>query len=149
MPDGLADPSTQNGAVLVDTNERKILVEGANHFPPGVEDRPDRWERPLKYNFVEHAERDVLYRAARNGICTKGMYLYVPWYACSDCARAIIEAGIAGVVGHQEMFDKTPERWQESIRLGFEMLNEARVEHYKISASMGIQIRFNGELWLA
>lgn len=147
------DPSTQNGAVLVDVDKKEVLVEGANHFPIGeygdVEEKAERWERPLKYQYVEHAERDVIYRAAKAGISTNGLHLYVPWYSCSDCARAIIEAGIVGVVGHQQMFDQTPERWKDSIRIGFQMLDEAQVNRRNISGNIGIQIRFNGELWLA
>jgi dCMP deaminase len=49
---------------------------------------------------MEHAERDAIYKAAFVGMQTEGATLYVPWFACADCARAIIAAGITRVVGN-------------------------------------------------
>src|SRR5687768_3524816 len=106
------DPNTQNAAVLIDDMpsgfddsgryilSKKIVASGANHFPDGVKELPERWERPIKYSYVEHAERNCIYSAAKRGIKTDGLVMYCPWFACADCARAIIQAGIAEVVGH-------------------------------------------------
>jgi deoxycytidylate deaminase len=75
------DPSTQNGAVLVglpcsewthEVNDQGQLeyvqrkpcrefIASANFFPQGVQESEERWTRPLKYKFVEHAERNVIY----------------------------------------------------------------------------------------
>lgn len=140
------DPSTQNGAILL--RDDKILCSSSNSFPVGVENKPERLERPDKYAFVEHAERGVIYVAARRGIETKGTTMIVPWFACSDCARAIICAGVSHVVGHQNMMDATPDHWKESIAVAFQMLDESGVTYELISAKLGApQIRFNGELW--
>jgi len=138
------DPSTQNGAVIVD-DENWVVGEGANHFPRYVKELPERWERPLKYSFVEHAERNAIYNAVRNGCCTDLTTMYCPWYACTDCARAIIQAGIKEVVGHQKCFDLTPDHWKESIKTAFVMLEEAGVTTRTISDEMGVKMRFNGE----
>jgi len=140
------DPSTQNGAVLVPAEKGRIIT-ACNTFPSKVENKPDRLERPLKYNYVEHAERGVIFAAAREGICTKDAYMYVPWFACSDCARAIICAGIKKVVGHKAMMDKTPERWKESIEHALVMLKEAGVETYLYEGEVLPPVKFNGELW--
>lgn len=152
---GSTDPSTQNGAVLVDPTDaiirpchQAVKAEGSNHFPMRVLNTEERWQRPLKYSYVEHAERDVIYTAARLGIPTNGMTLYVPWYSCTDCARAIIEAGIARVVGHWEMYEQTPDRWKESVQIGLDMLAEANVRTDYISQQLGMQIRFNESLWI-
>jgi dCMP deaminase len=144
------DPSTHNGAVLVPVDGS--LIYGTNHLPCGVKKTPDRLERPKKYAYMEHAERDVILQAARRGIKTEGATLYVPWYACADCARAIIEAGIKRVVGHKQMFDKTPERWKASIADGDVMLDEAGVMrdvlHCERVAQPGeFQVLFDGEYW--
>lgn len=61
------DMSTQNAAFLVD-EDGKIYVREINRFPDGVKETAERWERPLKYKFVEHAERNAIYAAARKGI---------------------------------------------------------------------------------
>ncbi|MFX8778102.1 deaminase, partial [Acinetobacter baumannii] len=92
-----------------------------------------RWERPLKYQFVEHAERNSIFHAAREGSKLAGSTMYCPWYACADCARAIIQAGIKEVVGHQKCFDLTPGHWKESIANAFQMFEEAGVKTRTIS----------------
>jgi len=44
--DKSTDPSTQNGAALVDRGSLKIKVLEVNEFPKNVEETPERWERP-------------------------------------------------------------------------------------------------------
>jgi len=125
------DPSTKVGAVIVgDTNEVRSI--GFNGLPRGVnDDVPERWERPLKYQLCEHSERNAIYNAARMGITTMGATIYIASFPaklapCNDCARAIIQAGIARVVHEQPSGDI--ERWKESCVIGYEMLREAGVE---------------------
>lgn len=154
------DPSTQNGAVLVNPFTAEALMEGANHFPKGVEEKKERWERPLKYSYVEHAERNAIFNAAQAGIQTKGLIMYCPWAACTDCARAIIQAGISEVVCHHDPFAPDGMRfgmpvhpqWKESIAIALGMLEEAKVglrwideKLYKDNETP-LRIRFNGEL---
>lgn len=144
------DPSTTNGAVLVARQTRQF-ADAWNCFPRGVNETLARWEKPLKYEFIEHAERNVIYEAARKGIPTDGACLYCTWYACVDCARAIIQAGIREVVGHASMFEGTPERWRDSISKAFEMFAESGVRCYaydgRIFESDYPELRFNGEVW--
>lgn len=137
------DPSTQNGAILV--NGRGIIVaSGANHFPKGVKDSPDRWIRPLKYSYVEHAERNSIYDAAKHGVATEGLVMYCPWFACTDCARAIIQAGITKVVGHDTpIHGEGSKSWQDSIAIANTMLDEAGIEYYNVKGEIGLEIRFN------
>lgn len=139
------DPSTNNGAILVDA-DGYIKVRAANHFPTGVSETPERWERPLKYEYVEHAERNAVYQAAKQGIATAGLTMYVPWYACTDCARAIIQSGIGRVVGHLLPEHENNPRWKESIAEAMTMLDEAGVDHQYITGKIGgIKILMNGE----
>ena len=54
----------------------------------------ERQERPEKYYWFEHAERNSIYNAARIGVSTKGSKMYMTCgVPCADCARAIINAG--------------------------------------------------------
>lgn len=141
------DPSTQNAALLVN-DSGKILASAANCFPNKVIETPERWERPLKYKFVEHAERNVIYKAARQGITTEGLFMVCPWAACSDCARAIIQAGIDQVITHTSMMNgNTPEMWQREIEIAKEMFAEAGVNFIISEAVLGTvpTIRFNGQ----
>ncbi len=152
------DPSTQNGAVIAyseycDSGGRELntpaYVSACNQFPQGVRYLPERMERPLKYSFIEHAERGVIYEAAKKGIELEGRTIFVPWAACSDCARAIICSGIGKVVTHKRMMDATPEHWKESIKFAFEMFFEAKIEVVMFEDELpeAPMIRFNGQLW--
>jgi dCMP deaminase len=144
---GSADPSTQNGALFA--AKGNILIEAANRFPAGVEDRPERWERPLKYEYVEHAERNVIYAAAKGGYSTDGATMYCVWYACSNCARAIIQAGFSTVIGHSTAFETAGEHWKASILTGMQMLREAGVVCLlysgKLFTDTAFVVRMNGQ----
>lgn len=59
----------------------------------------ERWERPQKYDWVEHAERNAIYNAARMGIPLKGCTAYITLAPCAACSRALIQAGITTVYG--------------------------------------------------
>ena len=137
------DPSTQVGAVLV--HPEYGLIEGSyNHIPENLQIHPSRWERPNKEYYVEHAERNVIYNAAKKGIICEGLTLYCTWPCCSACARAIIQSGISKVVGHKKLFDLTPERWKTSINKAMKMLDEAGVDVEWWSGKVKhIEIRFD------
>ena len=138
------DRQTQNGAVLV-PNAAAYVAVGVNRFPKGIGVTPDRLERPAKYEYIEHAERAAIYAAARVGTPTAGAKLYCPWFACADCARAIIMAGITEVVGHVRPRAATPERWTATVVQAEAMLREAGVGMRWIAEDIGVTIRFNGE----
>ncbi len=119
------DPSTQLGSMLVGED---FVVGGCNDIDCDVVSTEARLTRPLKYQYVEHAERSAIYSAARNGFMVGGATLYVPWFACADCARAIIGCGIVRVVGHRQFQDLTPDHWEASVLHGLTMLKEAGVK---------------------
>ena len=144
------DPSTQNSAVLAKQNGSVFMETWAvNELPNGVMSTEERWERPAKYHYVEHAERNAIYNAARRGIATRGLVLISPWAACSDCARAIIQAGISQLIRHEHNF--LPEHWQESITRADEMLLESGVGIVDLKGDMGTEVGIlrNGEkVWV-
>lgn len=135
------DNSTQNGAVVVP--QRGYVMSAANRFPDGVQ---ARYSVPAKYDFIEHAERAAIYSAARAGVATLGGTLYCCWFACPDCARAIIESGIKMVVGHLTVRNRTPRRWAARIELGEQILREGDVSMQWLTTRMGVEIMFNGEM---
>lgn len=139
------DKHTQNGALLV--SRRGYVVSAANRLPPLVTVSNERLERPVKYQYVEHAERGVIYAAAKAGIAAEGATLYCPWFACADCARAIICAGVVRVVGHKKPRIHSPQRWAESILVADQMLREADVQVDLLTDDLGVRYLFNGD-WL-
>ena len=126
------DNKTQIGAIIVG-NDNEIVSTGYNSFPRGLDDTiVERQERPEKYFWFEHAERNAIYNAARIGVSTKGTTMYLShWFPCADCARAIINAGISKIVlrsGKGAMSAK----WQESAERSNQMFKEAgiQIEYY-------------------
>lgn len=88
------DQSTQVGAIIVGPGN-EIISTGFNGMPRGVnDDVPERHERPEKYFWMEHAERNAIYSAAKIGVPTKGCRMYCTHPPCMDCGRGIIQSGI-------------------------------------------------------
>lgn len=143
------DPLTQNGAVLVDfgLSGGSIVAHAANRMPDGLIAHPDRFERPAKHQFIEHAERGAIYAAARHGIPTVSLTMYCCWAACTECARAIILSGVSHLVTHVTPQQMAHASWKESITVADRMLEEADVLVTRIADKIGgVKIRFNGEI---
>ncbi len=122
------DKSTKVGCVIVG-NSNQVLSLGYNGFPRGVnDDVPERHERPEKYKWTEHSERNAIYNAARTGVKLEGATLYVPCHPCCDCTRAIIQAGIRKVVIGGQINNGLIERWGSDFMISDVMLTEAGVE---------------------
>ncbi len=138
------DPSTKVGVVVVGA-DNEVLSTGFNGFPRGVRETThsstgfqfapqqldaERWERPAKYLFVEHAERNAIHNAARTGTRLKGATMYFNFEPCpcNECAKAIIQAGIKELVGYNRKFPGKGAQWEESLRVSRIMLKEAGVK---------------------
>lgn len=123
------DQSTQIGAVIVG-NDNEVLSTGYNSFPRGMNDSlQERQERPEKYFWFEHAERNAIYNAARVGTRLKGSSIYLTsGPPCMDCARGIINSGIKTVYCKKVCTTKNKEKWDESQKRSIDMLFECGVE---------------------
>lgn len=145
--DNSDDKSTKVGAIITNKN-KDILVIGVNKFPGNLGNDPLNHERPLKYKLIEHAERNVIFLAARIGLKTEGLILISTWAACPDCARAIVLAGIKEVYTHAQSFDMTPKRWVKDINIGIKILKDSSVSFNLINTKIGgCKNLFNGEIW--
>ena len=119
------DTNRHVGAVIVN-EDRIVISQGYNGLPRGVNDNDEkRFERPLKYLFTEHAERNALYHAARLGTSVKDSTIYVTSFPCADCARGIIQTGIRRVYAPEPDFSH--ETWGLSWTIAMQMLVEADV----------------------
>ena len=117
------DPSTKVGAVLANSENRRVISVGFNGFPAGVEDVEERLEnREIKYEMVVHAEQNALLFAGDRAVgCT--LYVY-PLPPCARCAVTIIQAGVTRVVSPKTDRDK----WGESSRIAETMFSESGVK---------------------
>lgn len=125
------DPSTKTGAIVVGP-DREIRATGYNGLVRGVDDnKPERMERPTKYDFFEHAERNAIYNACLTGTPLKGCVLYATHTPCTDCARAIIQAGIRMVVTNplEVRNDIKDPTWRDKLDYSRQMFEEAGVEY--------------------
>jgi dCMP deaminase len=122
------DPSVKVGVVIVGP-DNEVRSTGYNGFPRGIDDNdPNRWDRPAKYQWVEHAERNAVYNAARIGVSTKNCTAYMESPPCADCARALIQAGIMKVVVTTNNPFKDRADWKQSIQFAMDLLAEAGVQ---------------------
>ena len=119
------DPGTKVGCVLV--NERRILSTGYNGFPATISDDLDRYiDRDFKLSITVHAEKNAILNAAKNGTKVEGSTLYVTFPPCSQCASAVIQAGVAKVVCPDPA--KAPERWRSNFIAANNLFYEAGVQ---------------------
>ena len=106
------DPSTQVGAIAV--RNRTVIAQGYNGFPRGMSDEQFRYEqKPLKYKMIVHAEMNLIYNAADNGVSLRNSTVYVVGLpVCSDCAKGLIQVGVSRVVMpmREELDDRSEER---------------------------------------
>jgi dCMP deaminase len=123
------DQSTQIGAVVVGEG-KNVLSTGYNSFPRGLDDSlQERQERPEKYFWIEHAERNAIYNAALEGISLKNSTIYLTsGLPCIDCARGIVNSGIKVVWCKRVCTTKNKEKWEESQKKSLQLLNECGVE---------------------
>jgi deoxycytidylate deaminase len=143
------DKSTKLGATIVsslkqDHQDFRPHYFGANR----VSEELQNWEkvgrigdldsRPNKYYYTEHAERDALATLNRATVNRDSTWTMVcPWYACADCARAIVNSKVNIVIGHRSMLnhflnsvdERARSQWMDSIYAGFKILEAGGVRH--------------------
>lgn len=121
------DESVKLGAVIVAPNHA-IISTGYNGFPRGVDESiASRHERPDKYLFTEHAERNAIFNATGP---LRGCTMYMsrsPSCLCADCARAVIQVGIVAVIGPNRPFEGKGAQWEASLNAARIMMNEAGI----------------------
>lgn len=112
------DPVSKVGAIIV-SDDNNIIASGYNSFPRGIDTSDeDRWIKPDKHDWVEHAERNAIYNAAREGRQTWGerMYISLDLPLCNDCAKAIIQAGIERIICSHYPFPLEGEEKRKNMR---------------------------------
>ena len=129
------DASTQVGCVIVTPNGKPRSF-GFNGMPMGVDDTlPERHERPEKYLWFEHAERNAFYLADRS---LAGCILFSTHILCPDCARGAIQKEIAAVV--IDRYNGTDsDFWKEKHPATLTMLSEAGIKLFQIYSDVKLE----------
>jgi dCMP deaminase len=128
---GSKDPSTKVACVIAGP-DHEIRATGYNGLPRGCVESEARNERPEKYYWYEHAERNAIYNACRHGAALHGCTAYVSGISCCDCARALIQVGIARIYV-RVIEGEHGVRWAEHYSRSVQMLKEAGIPIYKLN----------------
>lgn len=120
------DRSRKVGCVIVRDGEVASVGWNGIGTMHGVHDLEARHQRPEKYFWSEHAERRAIYEAARVGVPLEGASIYVTWFPCMDCARAIVECRFAAVFCG-EIPDLADPKWGNDFQRVESLLSEAGV----------------------
>lgn len=89
----------QVGAILV--RDRMIISDGYNGTPSGFENVCED-ENGVTKPYVLHAEANAITKVAKSSNSSLGATLYITDAPCLECAKLIIQAGIARVVYTKE-----------------------------------------------
>jgi dCMP deaminase len=112
------------GVALVARDGTEIAA--CNTFPAGVRDLEERHAGDGRFAWMEHAERHAIFEAARRGVATAGASLATTFFPCIDCARAIVDAGLACLDTPAPDFDDP--MWGGSFERSQIILREGGVE---------------------
>ncbi len=120
------DPSTQVGACIVNKDKR-ILSMGYNGMPRCCSDDEFPWEKndnPLdsKYLYVCHAELNAILNCDRGNV--RDCIVYTTLFPCNECAKAIIQSGIAEVVYMEDKYSDS-----DSVIASKKMFDTAGVKY--------------------
>lgn len=130
------DNRTHIGALIIGP-DHEIKSTGYNSFVRRLNDNLlERQEKPEKYYWFEHAERNAIYNATLIGVSLKGCRMYTNGIPCMDCSRGIVQSGIEEVI-----VDKL---WDDQNR-GEDLENTKRA--LKMFEEVGVNVKYwKGEL---
>ena len=118
------DEHTKVGAVIVD-DLNIIMSVGYNSFVRGINDCvSERQERPEKYFWFEHAERNAIYNAGRE---LRECRMYTNGVPCMDCARGIVQVGIKEVIVDSTWNEDNKAKWEDHAVRTLQMFEESGV----------------------
>ena len=94
------DPDTQTGCAIYDVDEN-LITGGSNRVLYLIENTVERntvepVTRLEKYYWIEHSERNAIYGLQDRYI--EGGTIFLNWFPCVDCARAIVAVGLKRLV---------------------------------------------------
>ena len=137
------DPNTQVGCCIVST-ENRILSMGYNGAPNGFSDDDFPWERvgnklETKYMYVCHSELNAILNYRGNTNDLRGSKIYVYYFPCNECAKAIIQAGIKEVI-YEIPYDH--DNHSDEMEASIRMFDKCGVKYRQYEAK-GDEIKLN------
>ena len=106
------DEETKVGALLIHNHTGAVLGSGYNGFVRGAPDNQLPKTRPDKYEYIIHAETNLIFNCAKHGISTNDCFVFCTLSPCINCSRALYQAGI------KEVYFHTPYRdFQKNVKM--------------------------------
>jgi len=115
----------QVGALMV--KDKMIISDGYNGTPSGFENQCE--ENDVTKPYVLHAEANAITKVAKSNNSSEGATMYITASPCIECAKLIIQAGIARVV-YSEVYRNTD---------GLDLLKRAGIELVQIEEEIIIK----------
>lgn len=116
-------PRMHCGCVLV--KDKRILSTGYNGSIPGDDHCEDAGCMVVDNHCIRtiHAEMNAILQCSIHGISTKGAIAYVTNMPCTNCAKALIAAGIIEVVIFSDYHDTKAEEFFEKAGVVLRRIN--------------------------
>lgn len=95
------DAETKVGAVLINNTSGAIIATGYNGFVRGADDEILPNTRPAKYEYIVHAEQNLICNSARHGISMNNCSLVCTLSPCKLCMRMLLNCGITKVIAKE------------------------------------------------
>lgn len=92
------DAETKVGAVLINNTSGAIVATGYNGFVRGANDSILPTTRPDKYEYILHAEQNLIANSARHGISMDNCSLVCTLSPCKLCMRMLLNCGVTKVI---------------------------------------------------
>lgn len=125
------DSSTKVGCVAVAKGKMQVM-DGYNGLPSYLDDENEYYhQRPQKYYFFEHAERNMLNKMRELDIRLNEFDLYINWFPCSSCMRQLIASGMKNVYCDISKISLTKsEKYKDDFIASFHHSQEAGINVY-------------------
>ena len=92
------DDETKVGGVLIKNDTGMLVATGHNGFARGAPDHLLPTTRPEKYEYMIHAEENLISHCAKSGISIDNCTLVITLSPCQKCLRLMWQAGITQVI---------------------------------------------------
>lgn len=101
------DSQTKVGCILVNSNGRQI-ASSYNNFVDNSDHSILPNSRPEKYEFIQHAEMNLLFNCLKNGLSAiNNSTVFCTLSPCLQCLRAMFQSGITKVYYDAMYFKNT------------------------------------------
>lgn len=102
------------GSVIVTPDNRHCSV-GYNGFAAGIEETEEKWQRPIKYQYVIHSEENAILNCPFETI---GCTIYITHQPCHRCIQRLRNAGIKRII-YNKKYDNLEYKniWDETYTL--------------------------------